>query len=109
MTKTAPNRIDKRSLADKLGISMVTPEKGLAARPEIVNDIKRVTKIKYESYGELTDVSARLRAQRSATRNQVIRIVSLAKRCEQLNSNEGEWRTALEPEVFRQFSMEVDW
>lgn len=108
MTRTAPNRIDKRSLADKLGISTVTAEEGLAARPEIVNDIKRVTKIKYESYGELTDVSARLRAQRNATRNQVIRIVSLAKRCEQLNSNEGEWRNALEPKVFRQFSMEVD-
>ncbi|OCK93863.1 uncharacterized protein K441DRAFT_660617 [Cenococcum geophilum 1.58] len=108
MTKTAPNRIDKRSLADKLGISIVTAEEGLAARPEIVNDIKRVTKIKYESYGGLTDGSARLRAQRNATRNQVIRIVSLAKRCEQLNSNEGEWRTALETKVFRQFSMEVD-
>lgn len=107
MTKT--NRISKRSLADKLGISIVTPEEGLAARPEIVNDIKRVTKIKYESYRELTDISARLRAQRNATRNQVIRIVSLAKWCEQQNSNEGEWRFNLEPEVFRQFSMEVDW
>ena len=107
MTKT--NRISKRSLADKLGIYIVTPEEGLAARPEIVNDIKRVKKIKYESYGELTNVSARLRAQRNATRNQVTRIVSLAERYEQQNRNEREWRFALEPEIFRQFSMEVDW
>lgn len=108
MTRTTPNRTSKRSLADKLGISIVTPKEGLAARPEIVNDIERVTKIKYESYRELTDISARLRAQRNATRNQVIRIVSLAKWCEQQNSNEGEWRYNLEPGVFHQFSMEVD-
>ena len=108
MTRTTPNRIDKRSLANRLGIYIATPEKGLAARPEIVNDIKRVKKIKYESYGELTNVSARLRAQRNATRNQVTRIVSLAERYEQQNRNEREWRFALEPEIFRQFSMEVD-
>lgn len=108
MTRTAPNRIDKLSLADKLGISIVNAQRGLAARPEIVNDIKRVKKIKYESYGELTNVSARLRAQRIATRNRVIRIVSLTERCEQQNRNESEWRFALEPKIFRQFSMEVD-
>ena len=90
MTRTAPNRINKRSLADRLGISIATPEKGLAARPEIVNDIERVKKIKYESYGKLTDVSARLKAQRNATRNQVTRIVSLAERYEQQNRNERE-------------------
>ena len=109
MTRTAISRINKRSHADKLRISFVSPERGLAARPEIVNDIERVKKIKYESYGEPADVSACLRAQRNATRNQVMRIVSRAERCEQQNRNEWEWRLALEPEIFRQFSMEVDW
>ena len=109
MTRTALNRINKRSYADKLGISFVSPERGLAARPEIVNDIEGVKRIKYESYGELADVSASLRAQRNATRNQVMRIVGRAERCERQNRNESEWRLALEPEIFHQFSMEVDW